>query len=155
MNYDHFRAQMGKVARVFGEKYYTADRSKTIWNAVEHLSEAWFENLVNSMITTQRNAPLPIEFMEAAKRERRKHTSDCHQPDIVEWKKKHHAIFTDAERAEFFSVIRKILNGEMTAQQGHEYAAIVRKVIEEWKAKHPGHFTEEDRHDSLLSQNRW
>ena len=142
MNYEFYRMQMAKLSRVFGDKHYSAERVKTIWNSVHNLSDQWFENLVNSMIVTQRQPPLPIEFMEAAKRERRKTQDRWEQMDSDKWRKQNHNIFTDEERAEFFSVIRKILNKEMTVEDGCSYAAIVQKTIDDWKAKHPGHFSE-------------
>ena len=130
---EFFTQQMGKVTRVFGKEHYPEPRMKTIWIAVKDLSEEWFEKLVNSMITQLRQAPLPIEFMEAARKERRKGQDTWSLMEQDEYKRRYQHIFTEEDRAEFFEVLRKLGTGEMSPAEGKQYAAVVQSTIDEHK----------------------
>lgn len=65
-----FNAQMGRLYSLFGEKAFSNERLKLIWNFTSDLDDNSFEHIVDHMVSNFRQIPLPKDFKEAAIAER-------------------------------------------------------------------------------------
>lgn len=70
MNTNEFNLQMGRLFSLFGEKSFSNERLKMIWNFTSDLSANSFERIIDHMISNFRQTPLPKDFKEAAVGER-------------------------------------------------------------------------------------
>jgi hypothetical protein len=70
MTHPLFQEQMARLRTEFGAKAFTPGREQIIAKACKNLPDANFIRIVDHMLTTQRYAPLPKDFAEAAMRER-------------------------------------------------------------------------------------
>ena len=61
----------GALQISFRRKKYSDEQHKIIWANVKDLTEPEFTKIVTSVISSFRNAPLPIDYIEMAKKERR------------------------------------------------------------------------------------
>lgn len=61
-----FNGQMARVISTFDERHYSEDRLDIIWRMVESLEFFEFRKVVDHLINTFRQAPLPKDFFEAS-----------------------------------------------------------------------------------------
>lgn len=66
----HFNSEMGRIYSLFGDKFYPSERIKLIWHSVNRLPDESFTRIVDHLISSFRQAPLPKDFKEAAVAER-------------------------------------------------------------------------------------
>lgn len=83
MNASHFDEQMKRLYSTFGEKSFSNERIRLIWNHVSDLPDNNFTRIVNHLLSTQRYAPLPKEFKEAAVAERKAMEGDKHSVPAI------------------------------------------------------------------------
>lgn len=72
MTADDFNAEMQRLHSTFGEKAFTSERIKLIWGHWRDLPAQSFSRVVNKLIATSRQVPLPQDFIEAAHQERKR-----------------------------------------------------------------------------------
>lgn len=89
MTGEFFSDQMIKLTETFGKGAYSPPRVNAIWAAVKNSPEAWFASVVDNMIGSLRQAPLPADFIEACMHQRHKAASEeIQNRDIkAEWDK--------------------------------------------------------------------
>lgn len=88
MTFQYFQEQMGRLRTEYGAKAFTPGREEIIYKAVRSLEPYQFEKICSHMISTQRIAPLPKDFVEAAMRERHHTGQQAQSPPYVvvcEW----------------------------------------------------------------------
>lgn len=65
-----YNEQVDRLKRTFGEKHFPADRYNLIWVATKEFPVEWFSRLVDQMIAGMRQAPMPADFIEAAREQK-------------------------------------------------------------------------------------
>jgi len=70
MNQVEFDNQINRLRDCFGDRAYSDERAKLIWNSCQSFDTQWFRRLVDGMISTEKHAPLPAAFYDAASQER-------------------------------------------------------------------------------------
>ena len=65
-----FASQINRLVETFGKAPYGNERVKLVWMGIRDLPDDWFERTVTEMISSQRQAPLVPDFIEAARTER-------------------------------------------------------------------------------------
>lgn len=68
MKLTDFQIEFEQIRQVFGEKFYTQNRTSRIWKQVQHLEPLEFRKIVEELIEDFRYAPLPKDFREAVRR---------------------------------------------------------------------------------------
>jgi hypothetical protein len=67
----HFDRQLKKIRDAYPTGLYDETRIELIWNAVQNIDEEELAKIVNHMISAMRQAPIPLDFIEAVKSSRR------------------------------------------------------------------------------------
>lgn len=67
-----FGQQIERLTRAFGQGFYNKERTDLIWRVVGELEAKWLSKIVDQMIASFRQAPLPNDFREVAQREKSK-----------------------------------------------------------------------------------
>lgn len=70
MTESEFLNEVGRLIGAFGEKAFSKDRLELIAGHVRGLPAFNFRRIVNHMVSTHRQAPLPKDFADAARAER-------------------------------------------------------------------------------------
>ena len=70
MTDQEFTSQMNRLAETYSKGAFSNERVKLIWAAVKDLPSAWLAKTVSEMISSLRQAPMPPDFVEAARAER-------------------------------------------------------------------------------------
>lgn len=65
MNRIEFSEQFIRVMNNFGSNFYTEERKDSIWHMVREMEKHEFRKVVDHLITTFRQAPLPSDFFNA------------------------------------------------------------------------------------------
>lgn len=65
MNELHFKDQVNRLKKQFGDAAYSTERLQIIWRDVSRYSDDWFTRTVDHFLGSLRNAPLPVDFKEA------------------------------------------------------------------------------------------
>lgn len=72
MTQSEFDQQMSRITNTFGEgRVYSRDRIAQIWKTVCDLSGYQFARIVDNFLSSFRQSPLPKDFADAARAERR------------------------------------------------------------------------------------
>jgi hypothetical protein len=69
MNLEEFQTQMSRLHATFGEKAYSNERTKLIYNALVKLSAKQFASIITHFLISFKTAPLPKDIIEAGMRE--------------------------------------------------------------------------------------
>ncbi len=64
-----FDSNIEKLKEVFGDRYFTDSRKQLIWESVKDLSDDWFRNKTDFILSTFKNPPLPFDFREMVRQE--------------------------------------------------------------------------------------
>lgn len=75
MTQNHFKLQIGRLQRTWGEKHYPAERTELFWEAFRECSENVFASAVSNLIATERNAPMLDELSKAVETARLRQNS--------------------------------------------------------------------------------
>lgn len=67
-----FKTQVQRLASVFGDKYYHAERVKILWDEIKHQDFRWFEKIITKFISDSNNPPAIIDFRTEISIEREK-----------------------------------------------------------------------------------
>ncbi len=70
MKSDVFNTQMDRLKSVFGERAFTPERLKLIWQWTEFLADHQFSRIVSFFISSMKTPPLPADFRDAARKEK-------------------------------------------------------------------------------------
>lgn len=70
MNMAEFNTQLDRLRDAFTDKPFSDQRVKLIWREVQPFDARWLLNLVDRMLSSERYAPMPNAFAEAAAIER-------------------------------------------------------------------------------------
>ena len=70
MTFDDFQSQVDRLVKAYGAAAFSQERAHLIWRDVRPFSLVWLERVVDSLLATERQAPLPVKFAEAASIER-------------------------------------------------------------------------------------
>ncbi len=71
MNHEQFDIQIQRLSIPFGKKHFDTQRTQMIWGYVSELPYENFIKIVDHMISGGRKPPVPHDFFEAAKAEKR------------------------------------------------------------------------------------
>lgn len=71
MQHHEFMAHFDRLKENWGKNNFSPEKVAIIWKAVRDLEVEWFSRLVDRMVATVRQAPMPVDFMEAAMREKK------------------------------------------------------------------------------------
>ena len=99
---------------------FASQKIKLIWNAVGELPIKWFEKLVTDILSNNRQAPLPVEFITATSIKRKADYGGI--PGISEIHPSENSIFSKKDIAEIFSMMKKRLNGEISYKELDQYS---------------------------------
>lgn len=73
MTYQEFEIQLARLRQTFGKNAYdAAPRIEMIWDLVSDLTGAQFKSVADHFVSSSRHAPLPTDFKEAARAERKR-----------------------------------------------------------------------------------
>lgn len=100
-----FQTQMQRLKAAFGEKGYTEERIKLIWQYVEKMNDLKLEKWVSHFIATSRTAPLPADFLELVSLENRQFFNGPRQ------EKPHpstNSIFTPEQQTMLFKITKLV-----------------------------------------------
>lgn len=104
------------------------EKVKVIWTSVYQHDNKWFSKTVTDMITNNRQAPLPTEFMHAANLHERYELFRF--PTANEIKPIEGSVFSKNDIAEIFSIMRKRLEGKITSRELEEYGKMIQSAVD-------------------------
>ena len=70
MNREQFQVQLNRLVECFGKSAYGTERCALVWRAVDGQSIEWFKRTVDGFISSSRQAPMVVDFKDAAAEER-------------------------------------------------------------------------------------
>jgi len=70
MTQDEFQGQIYRLQEAFGKNAYPTERTALIWRDVRHFDFRWLERTVDELLSSERQAPLPVAFSALAAMER-------------------------------------------------------------------------------------
>lgn len=65
MNESEFLLQIDRLKETYGEKIYSNERIKLIWNQLKHVPQKYFENCVSDIIASSPTAPMLPKLQES------------------------------------------------------------------------------------------
>lgn len=71
MHIDFFENQITRLKDSFGEKFFSEERKKMIWNWTKDLYQNELDKIVSYFISESKLPPLPVNFKEAASKEKK------------------------------------------------------------------------------------
>lgn len=134
MTKEEFTAQAARLKSTWPTSF-PDEKLKLIWTATYQLEIKWFERLVTDLIANNRQAPLPIEFVNAANIKRRQDV--LRFPYRNEIRPHESSIFSKEETSEIFSMIRKRLSGQITYQELEQYEKMIKGTVENQNENEP------------------
>lgn len=124
-----FNEQIIRLRGCFGDRAYPDDRAKVIWDEVKFLNNDWLKKTVDKFIGELRQAPLLIEFREAASRERNLR----HAVDKGEYSQGAQEFFSGSmhpeETKSLFAAVVSRLNGTLSQEKWDEHKEIVKNMV--------------------------
>jgi hypothetical protein len=70
MTREDFVKHINRLSETFGKSHYAAERVRMLWQQVSDFDAVWLERVVDGMISSMRQAPLPSDFSEGISIER-------------------------------------------------------------------------------------
>lgn len=64
VKFDEFSVQIERLKSVYGEKTYSEERCRILWDDVKQMPGGWFKNCVDEFIGSMRTPPLVKEFLD-------------------------------------------------------------------------------------------
>jgi hypothetical protein len=71
-----FDQQMLRLSNTYGAQYFKQDRLTLLWGKVKDYSPTWFKGVVDNLLSSCRQAPLPADFEDAISIERERRWKD-------------------------------------------------------------------------------
>lgn len=85
MSAQEFDQQMRRLIDTYGPQHYRQERLTLLWREVKDFDYRWLERVVDEMLGSSRQAPLPADFSEHVSRERERRWRLQKEQAQVEW----------------------------------------------------------------------
>lgn len=132
MNGQEFGKEIERIKRTFGDKYYPQDRIDLIWLGVKDFSAHWFKYFIDQLISTSRQAPMVVDFIEAAKAERERMWRDSKSREAFSFDK-WLTNFSREDEVMFSQTIIKRLRGEINDADGDNFQRMLDELAQNEK----------------------
>jgi hypothetical protein len=120
--------QIVRLKKAFGDAKYQDERIDLLWRDAQAFDARWLITVVENAIRTLKD----VNWTEEITKKRERDAENRKQRDRQQWNDLDRtSIFTNKEVAEHFNVIRGIINGRITPQQGRQYAEMVEGALSE------------------------
>lgn len=127
MTKEEFNSQTERLKSTWPTSF-PDEKIKLIWTAVYQNDVKWFTKVVTDILSNNRQAPLPQEFIHAANIHERYELFRFPTKDEI--RPSEGSIFSKSDIAEIFSMIRKRLNGQISSEELNQYGQMIQSAVD-------------------------
>ena len=127
MTHEEFKKQFDRMVTEYGDKSYGPQKTALIWREVQALSMDWFSTTIDQLLATERYAPLPSAFADAASDERNR----IYQKEKLKNKNEAESNFRGlplSEQAVIWDTLKTRVRGEFPEESWVSFLSLIRDI---------------------------